>query len=108
MRTKMIRLGATLVAFAALAVGGSTIASAKAPHKPGPAAHQTKSAKAKATTRATSSAKSTKDDGETADAGNDTDGAAQAAACEKAGVTGDNVNYDDATGTCTADTGGND
>jgi hypothetical protein len=106
MRTKMIRLGATLVAFAALAVGGSSIASANAPHKPGPAAHQTKTAKAKAT-RAISSAKSTKEAPEPADAGNDTDGAAQAAACAKAGVTGDNVSYDDATGTCTADTGGN-
>jgi hypothetical protein len=106
MRTKMIRFGATLVAFAALAVGGSTIASAKPPHKPGPAAHQMKSAKAKAP-HASSSVKSTKEDGEPADAANDTDGAAQAAACAKAGVTGDNVNYDDATGTCTADTGGN-
>jgi hypothetical protein len=107
MRTKMIRFGATLVAFAALAVGGSSIASAKAPHKPGPAAHQTKTAKAKAT-RSTSSAKSTKEASEPAESGSDTDGAAQAAACAKAGVTGDNVNYDDATGTCTADTGGTD
>jgi hypothetical protein len=106
MRTKMIRFGATLVAFAALAVGGSSIASAKAPHKPGPAVHQTKTAKAKAV-RSTSSAKSAKEGTEPADAGTDADGAAQAAACAKAGVTGDNVNYDDATGTCTADTGAN-
>jgi hypothetical protein len=106
MRTKMIRFGAALVAFAALAVGGSSIASAKAPHKPGPAAHQTKSAKAQAV-RSSSSAKSAKEAGEPGDAANDADGAAQAAACAKAGVTGDNVNYDDATGTCTADTGSN-
>jgi hypothetical protein len=106
MRTKMIRLGATLVAFAALAVGGSSIASAKAPHKPGAAVHQTKTAKAKST-RSISSAKSAKEASEPAESGTDADGAAQAAACAKAGVTGDNVNYDDATGTCTADTGGN-
>jgi len=35
----------------------------------------------------------------------DGDGAAQAAACAKAGVSGDNVQYDDQTGTCTANAG---
>ena len=51
---------------------------------------------------------SAKDSGEKPESGAteaDTDGAAQAAACAAAGVTGDNVNYDDATGKCSLDTG---
>jgi len=45
----------------------------------------------------------------TESAGADTDGARQAAACQKAGVdpNGANVNYDDQTGACTANGGGN-
>jgi hypothetical protein len=51
---------------------------------------------------------SAKDSGEKPESGaaeSDSDGGAQAAACAAAGVTGDNVNYDDATGTCSLDTG---
>ncbi len=42
---------------------------------------------------------------ENVDAGQEGDDAAQVAACAKAGVTGDNVQYDDQTGVCSAEHG---
>lgn len=60
---------------------------------------------------AATSASETESSGYTESAGNpesaDADGAQQAAACQKAGVTGDNVQYDDQTGSCSLDTGSN-
>jgi len=76
-RRRLITLGATLAVLAALAVGGSAIATAAEGPSTAPPAES------------------------------DTDGAAQAAACKAAGIDPEasNVEYDDATGKCSLDTG---
>ena len=111
MRGSLTKLAASVAALTALVVGASTLASA-APHAK---AHATvgHSSHAHATTlhhAGSSTARAKRDNpGESESTASDGDGAAQAAACQKAGIdpNADNVQYDDQTGTCTLDTGGN-
>src|SRR3979409_2054167 len=106
MHKGFIRLASLFAVFAALAIGGSAIATG-APTKPQkPAkAHVAKKAHAK---KASAKKSSAKDSGETPEAAGApecaAEDAAHAARCSAAGVTGDNVNYDDATGKCSLDT----
>ena len=111
MRGSLTKLAASVAALTALVVGGSTLASA-APHAK---VHATvgHSSRAHATTlhhAGGSTARAKRDNpGESESTASDSDGAGQAAACQKAGIdpNADNVQYDDQTGTCTLDTGGN-
>jgi hypothetical protein len=104
MSKRFTKLAATFAAFAALAVGGSAIATgatskSHAPAKPAFAANvhvnQPKESEQPESAPGSTSASEAAD----------SDGTAQAAACAAAGVNSDNVNYDEATGTCTVDAG---
>lgn len=96
MRARLIKLAAALAALTALAIGGSTLASATSNtttgNSPAPAVEQEKGTGGEASEPSKG-------------AEGDADAAAQAAACEAAGVVGDNVNYDEKTGTCSLDNG---
>jgi hypothetical protein len=104
-RNTLVILGAT--ALMALSGAGYASASGSAGGDNGPKGEQTGEhrdagdSNAKATEIKSDEGKTEKNSGAESSA----DTAAQAAACEKAGVSGDNVNYDDATGTCSADSG---
>jgi hypothetical protein len=119
MSKRFTQLAGTFAALAAIAVGGSAIATGapsksqtpakpavatKAPAKEGQEAKETGEQPDAAESAAESTAPEAAGAESTSEAG-DTDGAAQAAACAAAGVKGDNVNYDDTTGTCSVDTG---
>jgi hypothetical protein len=99
-----MRLIASFLAVAALAVGGSSFAIAgSTPAKPAVKhAKAAKAAKHHARHSVALRKATTETPGETASSENDADAAAQDAACKAAGVdpNGSNVNYDDATGTC--------
>ncbi len=121
MRTRLGRLAAALGAVVALAVGGSAfaLAGSGSPSKGSTAQRQhvaRSHTAARRHARGTVLRKSSEDPspgkqrGENeASSDSDNDTAAQAAACQKAGIdpTGDNVQYDDQTGSCSLDTGGN-
>jgi hypothetical protein len=95
-----MRLIASFLAVAALAAGGSSLAVAGSnPAKP--AAKHAKVAK-QHVRHSVALRKAAETPGETASSENDADAAAQATACTAAGIdpNGSNVNYDDATGTC--------
>jgi hypothetical protein len=95
MRARLTKLAAALAALTALAIGGSTLASATSnttSDTPAPAVEQEKGTGGEANEASKP-------------AEGDADAAAQAAACEAAGIVGDNVNYDDETGTCSLDNG---
>jgi len=108
---RLSKFAASLAALAAITAGGATLALGA----PQTARHATvsQSARSHATTlRAASreSASSERDNpGESNTAEPDSDAAAQAAACQKAGINpnADNVQYDDQTGVCSLDTGSN-
>jgi hypothetical protein len=96
-----MRLIASFLAVAALAVGGSSFAIAgSTPAKP--AVKHAKAAKHHARHSVALRKATTETPGETASSENGADAAAQDAACKAAGVdpNGSNVNYDDASGTC--------
>jgi hypothetical protein len=103
MRTRLTKLAATVAAMAALAVGGSAIASAaqhgSAPTPPVASQTQDQSEPADGS-QAAESQESTAPE-------SDGDAAAQAAACQKAGIdpNASNVQYDDQSGVCSLDTG---
>ncbi len=107
---RLTKLAASLAALAAIAAGGATLALG-APHT---VRHATVSrhARSHATTLRTASRESTRSErdnpGETNTAESDGDAAAQAAACQKAGINpnADNVQYDGQTGVCSLDAGG--
>ena len=89
MSSKMKRMIATLASLAALALGGSAIASA---------------------TEGGSSSESQSTTEQEVSSEAENDGAAQAAACKEAGVdpNAENVEYEDETGTCALGSGGSD
>ncbi len=109
MRTRLTRLAALLGAFAALAVGGATLASAGSGSpavKSRPAARHITSAAQRSTAEDPNKGEKQTEGQPTAES--DTDAAAQAAACQKAGIDPNgNVQYDDQSGMCSLDTGGN-
>jgi hypothetical protein len=112
MRQRLARYGAVIAAVTALAAGGSAIAAATqtSPTKVGSpavthirASHST----ARAHRGATESPNEQESSAEAESTAADGDASAQAAACQKAGIdpNASNVNYDDATGACSLDTG---
>ena len=119
MRRRMTRLALAFTALAALVALGAALAVASPGH---PAKHQKhatliakkfhKSSAAPSVKREASPASEkpeTPGETETGAPESAADEAAQAAACNKAGIdpNGPNVQYDDATGKCSLDTGGN-
>jgi hypothetical protein len=94
---KLVRLAAALLAVAAIAVGATSIATAGGSAPAKPAVKHAKVVKKHAVRKTAESP------GESASTENDADAAAQDKACTAAGIdpNGSNVNYDDATGTCT-------
>ena len=112
-----------MLAIAALSLGGTASATPRKPAKP-TARHlvhhaskgkshalRTPTTAATMATRTSSEPSESAGETETSDTpASDGDAAAQAAACQAAGIdpNADNVNYDDATGTCSLDTGGGD
>lgn len=122
MRTRLGRLAAALGAVVALAVGGSAfaLAGSGSPSKGSTAQRQhvaRSHAAARQHARGVVLRKSSEDpspgeqrgENESSSSDSDNDAAAQAAACQKAGIdpNGDHVQYDDQTGSCSLDTGGN-
>lgn len=121
MRTRLGRLAAALGAVVAFAVGGSAfaLAGSSSPSKGSTAQrqHVTRShAAVRQHARASVLRKSSEDPSPSeqrseneSSSNSDNDAAAQAAACQKAGIdpNGDNVQYEDQTGSCSLDTGGN-
>jgi hypothetical protein len=117
MRRRLTRTGLLLLALAALAIGGSAIASAahrSAPPAapaaaPAPSIPATDAETPDSSTAADAKDTGTETAGETKDTGTESDvpSAAEIAACKAAGLdpNADNINYDDATGTCTVDSG---
>jgi|GEM_PF-2244406 hypothetical protein len=123
MHARLGRIGAAVAALAALAFGATALASAAGGWHatPSTAAHvhltrartvaRAQHLRATARTRGedpTASEYGEEQQGENGPApGSDGDAAAQAAACQKAGVdpNADNVQYDDQTGVCSLDTG---
>jgi cytoskeletal protein RodZ len=120
MRNRLTKFLTAFALVAALAVGGAAIASAtqSSPQKQAKVVQKSHAAKRSvkgltsapepAETADTESATETPDTGEAASAPETAaDTAGQAAACKAAGIspTADNVNYDDASGTCTLDNG---
>jgi hypothetical protein len=115
----LVRLAAALVGCGALAIGGVSIASGGAPvakqslaagrlASKGPAAAgraRTDPAKTRVQANETAESSESEAAGETESAA---DTAAQAAACQKAGIdpNADNVQFDDQTGICSIDSGG--
>ena len=120
MRARLGKLGAAVAALAALAFSGSALASAAGgSHAIAATAARPHLARAHTAARTqhlrATVRKSGEDPGASEQQGesgsvgeSDNDAAAQAAACQKAGIdpNADNVQYDDQAGTCTLDTGG--
>lgn len=108
---RLSKLAASLAALAAFAAGGATLAQGA----PQTARHATVSHSARA--HATALGKTTRErarserenPGESSSAESDGDAAAQATACQKAGIdpNADNVQYDDQSGVCSLDSGAN-
>jgi hypothetical protein len=125
MRDRILKLSAVIGTLAAVAVGSTAVAvaggsnsGAKAKTTHVTRSHKTVAAATKAANRSkTTPARSGAAAGEgeqtaseeSSKEANDTDGAAQAAACTKAGIdpNADNVQYDDQSGTCSRDGGSN-
>jgi hypothetical protein len=110
-----MRLGVVLSAVLALVVGAATFASA-ASHKSGApkavAAHKVvkahtanKATKAHTVRKAEAPGTETESASEAGGKESAAEEAAQKAACSAAGITSDNVDYDEATGKCSVDTG---
>jgi len=111
-RKRIARISAAVAAFAALAVGGSALATAAQQHpaaKQHPAVHPAKQETAKSGEVPGTEAKDSGSESESASEA-DADAGGQAAACKAAGIdpNADNVQYDDQTGTCSLDNGSND
>jgi hypothetical protein len=114
MRNRLTKLVIALAAAASLAVGGSVLASAANPPSHAKVVHaKVVHAKTHAAVKANEGepggreADPSSEQGDASETAADTAG--QAAACKAAGIdpNGSNVNYDDSTGTCTLDGGGN-
>jgi hypothetical protein len=101
-----MRFIVTFLAVAALAIGGASLAVAGGSPATPAATHAKVLKVAKVAKVSKHNVRKTAGEtpGETSSPENDADAAAQAAACKAAGVdpNGSNVNYDDATGTCSA------
>ena len=121
MRARLSQVGVAILTVAALAFGGATLASAAGgshtaasspSHRHVAHSHAlTRAQHARATARTSredpSASEQRGENGSTAES--DNDAASQATACQKAGIdpNADNVQYDDQSGTCSLDTGGN-
>jgi uncharacterized iron-regulated membrane protein len=112
MRNRLTKFLTAFALIAALAVGGAAIASAThtAPQKQHAKVVKSTPASEPAEAADSESAAETHNSTEAASTPESAaDTAAQDAACKAAGIssTADNVNYDDASGTCTLDNGNN-
>ena len=108
MRNRVSKIVVALAAAASLAVGGSVLASAApSPVHAKPVHAQVAHAKASGEAKpGGKEADASSEQGDAAETAADT--AAQDSACKAAGIdtNGSNVNYDDSTGKCTLDGGG--
>lgn len=121
MRARLSKVGVVILTVAALAFGGARLASAaggshaaasNASHRHVAHSHAVARAQLVRATARTSreDPSASEQQGENGSAAeSDNDAAAQATACQKAGIdpNGANVQYDDQSGTCSLDTGGN-